>query len=358
MDTLPLERVTPCVEFPNDNPALHHGAILRCEGIGQPPTYELSQVVMMALVEEPEEWDGFAGDEDASAGAGADAGVDAGAGVDVDAGVDAGASVCEVELVSAELDSPTVIPTESIAVVSVDHRFVVAPLTVAEPEEVAEPQELAEAPVSEEPSVLEAAPMLEEPLARMQEEPEPVMEASEASHATEIEEADDPEGDFEVVDDLAFAPAPDGIEAEEGAAVDAPTDDPFGVLVLALEKTAAALGGGDAEISCMRGLLGVTRLEGAGASERAVEALIAGGLVTQGSRGIGRSTAFAGQVVAWQGILRGESEDFGPCGHATLDEWAADMVARVLGSPTRADGIRRELRRRGVAAFGLVADAA
>jgi hypothetical protein len=61
-------------------------------------------------------------------------------------------------------------------------------------------------------------------------------------------------------------------------------------------------------------------------------------------------------VLAWQGILRGESEDFGALG--PLDEWAADVVARVVGNPARADGIRRELRRRGVAAFGVVADAA
>jgi hypothetical protein len=60
-------------------------------------------------------------------------------------------------------------------------------------------------------------------------------------------------------------------------------------------------------------------------------------------------------AAAWRGILRGESEDYDACGAATLDEWAADVVSRVVGGAGRSDGIRRELRRRGVAAFGLVA---
>ena len=74
-----------------------------------------------------------------------------------------------------------------------------------------------------------------------------------------------------------------------------------------------------------------------------------------------RSSPFTAKVVAWQGILRGESEDFSlPDGGALepLDEWAADVLARVLGSPARADAVRRDVRRRGIAAFGLVSEAA
>jgi hypothetical protein len=40
-----------------------------------------------------------------------------------------------------------------------------------------------------------------------------------------------------------------------------------------------------------------------------------------------------------------------------LDEWAAGIVARVVGNG-RSDAIRREVRRRGVAAFGFMAEAA
>jgi hypothetical protein len=43
------------------------------------------------------------------------------------------------------------------------------------------------------------------------------------------------------------------------------------------------------------------------------------------------------------------------CGPATLDEWSADILSRVLGNPMLAAQLRRELRQCGVAAFGLVA---
>jgi hypothetical protein len=71
--------------------------------------------------------------------------------------------------------------------------------------------------------------------------------------------------------------------------------------------------------------------------------------------GVDASDDLAPQAIAWRGILRGESEDYEACGAATLDEWAASVVAGVVGGTSKADGIRRELRRRGVAAFGLVA---
>jgi hypothetical protein len=83
---------------------------------------------------------------------------------------------------------------------------------------------------------------------------------------------------------------------------------------------------------------------------------VAGQVLVRDAGGLARTSAFTSQVLAWQGILRGESEDFGPLG--PLDEWTADVVARVVGNPGRADGIRQELRRRGVAAFGMVTDAA
>ena len=53
--------------------------------------------------------------------------------------------------------------------------------------------------------------------------------------------------------------------------------------------------------------------------------------------------------------MRGTSEDFSACGDAMLDEWAADLLARLVGGPTRATTLKRELRDRGVAAFGFAA---
>jgi hypothetical protein len=61
-----------------------------------------------------------------------------------------------------------------------------------------------------------------------------------------------------------------------------------------------------------------------------------------------------GAAAAWRAILDGTSDDLSACGGATLDEWASELLARLLGDPSRAGALRRELRARGVAAFGLV----
>jgi hypothetical protein len=65
------------------------------------------------------------------------------------------------------------------------------------------------------------------------------------------------------------------------------------------------------------------------------------------------TAAFSETTRAWRAILRGTSDDLTACGGAMLDEWAADLLARLLGTPTRSTALRRELRNRGVAAFGL-----
>lgn len=150
---------------------------------------------------------------------------------------------------------------------------------------------------------------------------------------------------IEIVDDLAFD---DGAFAKAAGAAEEPAEercetdrdreqandlaeaDPFARLAGVLKEVAQTFGA-DAGTAAQLDL--VLGLEGS-------DALV------------------PAQTLAWRGILRGESEDFGACGAATLDEWAADVVARATGSASRAEGIRRELRRRGVAAFGMVADAA
>jgi hypothetical protein len=62
-------------------------------------------------------------------------------------------------------------------------------------------------------------------------------------------------------------------------------------------------------------------------------------------------------AAAWRAILRAESEDFSLCA-TTLDEWAANALAGLLGAPSKGAQLRRELRARGVAAFGMVLEAA
>jgi hypothetical protein len=136
------------------------------------------------------------------------------------------------------------------------------------------------------------------------------------------------------------------------------TADPFESLAAVLEDVARQSGATDELTAGVRALLGLKRLDGSRLPDVSVDALIAGTQLERTPRGIDRSAAFVRTVLAWQGILRAEGEDFAACGPAALDEWAADLVARLLGTPAAASGLRRELRRRGVAAFGLVAEAA
>lgn len=58
---------------------------------------------------------------------------------------------------------------------------------------------------------------------------------------------------------------------------------------------------------------------------------------------------------AWQGILRGTSEDWDAIGGAMLDDFAAELLARLLGASDRTQLLKRELRARGIAGFGLAA---
>jgi hypothetical protein len=174
----------------------------------------------------------------------------------------------------------------------------------------------------------------------------------ETPRTVQLEGVDEMETDdgepIEIVDDLAFD---DAFDEEPGTA-----QDPFRQLVDILGDSARALGGDDESLRCLHALFGLIRTDTMAPAGHVTLALVAGQVLVEGARGLTRTREFTGQVLAWQGILRGESEDFGALG--PLDEWAADVVARAIGNPSRADAIRRELRRRGVAAFGVVAQAA
>jgi hypothetical protein len=58
---------------------------------------------------------------------------------------------------------------------------------------------------------------------------------------------------------------------------------------------------------------------------------------------------------AWSAVLSGSSQDFAACGTTTLDRFGADLLAALLAvSATRADELRRQLRKAGIAAFGVL----
>lgn len=55
----------------------------------------------------------------------------------------------------------------------------------------------------------------------------------------------------------------------------------------------------------------------------------------------------------WLALLRGDECDLASASAATLDEWASKMLAKAIGRD--AGELRRELRSRGLAAYGLLA---
>lgn len=67
------------------------------------------------------------------------------------------------------------------------------------------------------------------------------------------------------------------------------------------------------------------------------------------------SQKFRDLCSAWSAVLQGSSQDFAACGTTTLDRFGADLLAALLAVPaTRADELRRQLRKAGIAAFGVL----
>lgn len=90
------------------------------------------------------------------------------------------------------------------------------------------------------------------------------------------------------------------------------------------------------------------------------EALTKEALLTLQSRGYldgnaRYSSKYRELCSAWIAVLRGSSQDFAACGTTTLDRFGADLLAALLAVPaTRADDLRRGLRKAGIAAFGVL----
>ncbi len=130
-----------------------------------------------------------------------------------------------------------------------------------------------------------------------------------------------------------------------------PPADPWTVLLSTLMDVAMAAGSPHVA-SLIPGLLLEGRVEPL--SSDVTRALAEARVLQEGRV----TPAFLAQTRAWRGMLLGNSDDLAACGSSTLDEWAADLLARLLGAASRANGLKRELRARGVAAFGLVDAAA
>ncbi len=185
---------------------------------------------------------------------------------------------------------------------------------------------------------------------------------------------DDDAGLIEVVEELAFEtideppflaepPVSWRIDGAEEPRWHEPQPDPcvrdaFVTFAAVLSRVALELSASAGDAGLLNALLGMKRMEGYSPAADCTEALVAGRIAILGPRGLVRTTQFTDEVLSWQRLLRGQSEDFAACGTSTLDEWAANLVACATGDVTRTQAIRRELRRYGIAAFGLVTEAA
>jgi hypothetical protein len=130
-------------------------------------------------------------------------------------------------------------------------------------------------------------------------------------------------------------------------------DDPFATFIATLVEVAVEAGCEKAA-AILPALLDEGRVVPGVLPSSVTDALVSSGTLVPTATGLVGGEAFRRTAAAWRAVLRGDSEDFSACGTRMLDEWAADLVAGLVAAPTKTDRLRRELRTRGVAAFGLV----
>jgi hypothetical protein len=177
--------------------------------------------------------------------------------------------------------------------------------------------------------------------------PEPTIEvvtqvvaeaASESEPAVEVATTSEPDSAPEIAPETS---------------TDSPDPDPIAAFVAAVTEVALAHGPADTA-GQIESLFTFGTLDPEALSETAQAALFEGKILVRTDEGVRPSEAFAMTRMAWQSILRGESGDLSACGDSTLDTWTADLVARLIAHPDKAQTIRRDLRRRGIAAFGML----
>jgi hypothetical protein len=128
----------------------------------------------------------------------------------------------------------------------------------------------------------------------------------------------------------------------------------FATFVAAISAILAERGATRAAVN-VGALLGQARLAPDAFDEGTKNMLVARGMLDTKT---GRPTPeFSVVARAWRDVLDENGGDLSACGSATLDVFGAELLATLLGSPRAADELRRALRQRGVAAFGMLAAA-
>ncbi len=177
---------------------------------------------------------------------------------------------------------------------------------------------------------------------------------------------------IEVVQLMEVAPTPEAPAVEDVAAVPAAlTEAPAVASVVQPTRSEAAsvyetFVGALSAVLLQRGatrgaavigsLLEGTRVDVDALGETLVQQLSSAGIGEQRGEQFLVDSGFAQTATGWKTLLSAESEDFSSCAE-TLDDWATRVVGALLPNPVPAKEIRKELRRKGVAAFGMLAAA-
>ncbi len=131
------------------------------------------------------------------------------------------------------------------------------------------------------------------------------------------------------------------------------TEGPFARLTAAISRVAMGRGATRAGAAAIA-LLTTGRLGPESLSPSLLDTLVRRNILVAGTGHV--TPDFAAATRAWRAVLEGTDADLSACGNTLLDAWAAELLSAVTGgSASDASELRRELRREGVAAFGLLA---
>jgi len=135
-----------------------------------------------------------------------------------------------------------------------------------------------------------------------------------------------------------------------------PIEDQFASFVSALSAVAMSAGHSRAAAVLPR-LLAGKLVDGSALPDDVIACLARQGIAHPRGSCVEPTPGFTASATAWSELLRGQTEDMSACGE-TLDHFAANLLCALMGEGADHQGIRRELRKRGVAAFGMLQRAA
>jgi hypothetical protein len=196
-------------------------------------------------------------------------------------------------------------------------------------------------------AILFAEEAADEPETETAAEAETVAETETAAEKTET--VSEPELEVIEFDESDFA-------AIENESIPPPAQpDAFQVYVRTLIEVALAAGSPGRVVEILPAMLGLARLDVQALDENAIDALVSSCLLARSESGaVVRHDAFVAAAQAWRATLLGEDADFSAC-PTMLDEWSANLIATLAGVPNQREALRRDLRARGIAAFGIAA---